>query len=161
MPSYRPLSRFVVPESPRWLLVKGRIDEVKQIVEAAAHFNKRDLPSDYETLLKPPPQEENSQDFFYLFKSRYLRRITICFLCIWFTMNLAYYGFILNMNTFGGNVYLNSVSELWQPQRTIPSAHSHSSIIRPAFIKHLLILFFFNYSHRNGENNFRFPRHEC
>ncbi|XP_075144927.1 organic cation transporter protein isoform X1 [Haematobia irritans] len=99
---------FVVPESPRWLLVKGRIEEVKRIIEAAAEFNNRQLPSDYEALLKPPPQEENSQDFFYLFKSRYLRRITICFLCIWFTMNLAYYGFILNMNTFGGNVYLNS-----------------------------------------------------
>lgn len=26
-------------------------------------------------------------------------------------MNLVYYGLILNMNTFGGNVYLNSVSE--------------------------------------------------
>ncbi|XP_073816234.1 organic cation transporter protein isoform X1 [Musca autumnalis] len=99
---------FVVPESPRWLLVKGRIDEVKEIIEAAAKFNKRELPSGYESLLKQPPQEENSQDFFYLFKSRYLRRITICFLFIWFTMNLAYYGFILNMNTFGGNVYLNS-----------------------------------------------------
>uniref|UniRef100_A0A1B0BL36 Major facilitator superfamily (MFS) profile domain-containing protein n=1 Tax=Glossina palpalis gambiensis TaxID=67801 RepID=A0A1B0BL36_9MUSC len=100
--------QFVVPESPRWLLVKGRIDEVKRIVEAAAAFNKRDLPTNYETMLQPPTQEVSSQDFMCLFRSSYLRRITICFLCIWFTMNLAYYGFILNMSTFGGNVYLNS-----------------------------------------------------
>uniref|UniRef100_A0A1A9VAY2 Major facilitator superfamily (MFS) profile domain-containing protein n=1 Tax=Glossina austeni TaxID=7395 RepID=A0A1A9VAY2_GLOAU len=99
---------FVVPESPRWLLVKGRIDDVKRIVEAAAAFNKRDLPTNYETMLQPPTQEVSSQDFMCLFRSSYLRRITICFLCIWFTMNLAYYGFILNMSTFGGNVYLNS-----------------------------------------------------
>ncbi|XP_017849314.1 organic cation transporter protein isoform X2 [Drosophila busckii] len=97
---------FVVPESPRWLLVKGRIEEVKRIIEAAAKFNGRQLPPDYQ--LTPPTQGSSSQDITYLFRSSYLRRITICFLCIWFTMNLVYYGFILNMSSFGGNVYLNS-----------------------------------------------------
>ncbi|KRF82949.1 organic cation transporter protein isoform X1 [Drosophila virilis] len=97
---------FVVPESPRWLLVKGRVEEVRRIIEAAAVFNGRQLPPDYQ--LTPPTQESSSQDFTYLFRSSYLRRISICFLCIWFTMNLVYYGIILNMSSFGGNVYLNS-----------------------------------------------------
>lgn len=101
--------RFVVPESPRWLLVKGRVEEVRRIIEAAAVFNGRQLPPDYQ--LTPPTQESSSQDFTYLFRSSYLRRISICFLCIWFTMNLVYYGIILNMSSFGGNVYLNSVSK--------------------------------------------------
>ncbi|TMW50138.1 hypothetical protein DOY81_004763, partial [Sarcophaga bullata] len=105
---YQRLQLFVVPESPRWLLVKGRVDEVKRIVQAAADFNKRELPPNFEAMLKPPTKEDSSQDFLCLFRIPYLRRITICFLCIWFTMNLAYYGFILNMSTFGGNVYLNS-----------------------------------------------------
>uniref|UniRef100_A0A0A1XIU6 Solute carrier family 22 member 21 n=2 Tax=Zeugodacus cucurbitae TaxID=28588 RepID=A0A0A1XIU6_ZEUCU len=99
---------FVVPESPRWLLVKGRIADVKTIVERAAKFNGRQLPSDYESMLKPPPQEDSSQNCISLFNSGYLRCVTICFLCIWFTMNLVYYGLILNMSSFGGNVYLNS-----------------------------------------------------
>ncbi|XP_055903253.1 organic cation transporter protein isoform X2 [Eupeodes corollae] len=99
---------FVVPESPRWLLCKGRVAEVKKIVESAAAFNGRQLPENYEKILTPPVQEESTHDFWCLFRSRYLRRITICFLLIWFTMNLVYYGLILNMNTFGGNVYLNS-----------------------------------------------------
>lgn len=47
-----------------------------------------------------------------LFRSKYLRLVSICFLCIWFTMNLVYYGLILNMNALGGNIYVNSVSEL-------------------------------------------------
>ncbi|KAH8361820.1 hypothetical protein KR200_001275, partial [Drosophila serrata] len=97
---------FVVPESPRWLLVKGRLDEVRRIIEAAAKFNGRQLPPDYQ--LSPPTQESSSQDVTYLFRSSYLRRISICFFCIWFTMNLVYYGIILNMSSFGGNVYLNS-----------------------------------------------------
>lgn len=104
------INRFVVPESPRWLLVKGRIDEVRRIIESAASFNGRQLPVDYQ--LTPPTQESSSQDFTYLFRSGYLRRISVCFFCIWFTMNLVYYGIILNMSSFGGNVYLNSVS--WQ-----------------------------------------------
>lgn len=104
------ICRFVVPESPRWLLVKGRIDEVRRIIESAASFNGRQLPVDYQ--LTPPTQESSSQDFTYLFRSGYLRRISVCFFCIWFTMNLVYYGIILNMSSFGGNVYLNSVS--WQ-----------------------------------------------
>ncbi|XP_055853826.1 organic cation transporter protein [Episyrphus balteatus] len=100
---------FVVPESPRWLLCKGRVQEVKKIVESAAAFNGRQLPENYEKILTPPVQEESTRhDFWCLFRSRYLRRITICFWLIWFTMNLVYYGLILNMNTFGGNVYLNS-----------------------------------------------------
>ncbi|KAH8360242.1 hypothetical protein KR093_011454, partial [Drosophila rubida] len=97
---------FVVPESPRWLLVKGRIEEVRRIIEAAASFNGRQLPADYQ--LTPPTQESSTQDVTYLFRSSYLRRISICFLCIWFTINLVYYGLILNMSSFGGNVYLNS-----------------------------------------------------
>ncbi|CAD6996408.1 organic cation transporter protein isoform X2 [Ceratitis capitata] len=99
---------FVVPESPRWLLVKGRIAEVKDIIQRAAKFNGRQLPTDFEAMLNPPPQEDSSQDCISLFKSGYLRCVTICFLCIWFTMNLVYYGLILNMSSFGGNVYLNS-----------------------------------------------------
>lgn len=98
-----------MPESPRWLLVKGHLDEVKQIIRSAAAFNKLPLDDNFDVLLKAPAPEVTSQNFLCLFRSSYLRRITICFLCIWFTMNLAYYGFILNMSTFGGNVYLNSV----------------------------------------------------
>ncbi|XP_017494621.1 PREDICTED: solute carrier family 22 member 21 isoform X2 [Rhagoletis zephyria] len=99
---------FVVPESPRWLLVKGHIAEVKVIVQRAAKFNGRQLPPDFESMLKPPSQEDSSQNCVSLFNSRYLSCVTICFLCIWFTMNLVYYGLILNMSSFGGNVYLNS-----------------------------------------------------
>ncbi|XP_055695059.1 organic cation transporter protein [Lutzomyia longipalpis] len=99
---------FVVPESPRWLLCKGRISEVKEVIKTAARINKRELPHNIEKLLKPPDDDEANEGFTDLFRSRYLRLITICFLCIWFTMNLVYYGLILNMNTFGGNVYLNS-----------------------------------------------------
>lgn len=103
--------RFVIPESPRWLLCKGRTTEVAAIIKKACIVNKRQVPTNIEKMLKPPPCKEVTEEgCITLFGTAYLRLITVCFLCIWFTMNLVYYGLILNMNTFGGNVYLNSVS---------------------------------------------------
>jgi MFS transporter, OCT family, solute carrier family 22 (organic cation transporter), member 4/5 len=101
----------VLPESPRWLLCKGRTAEVKKIVQKAAEFNGRALPDNIDKLLKQPiTQEDQQAGVLELFRSKYLRLVTFCFLCIWFTMNLVYYGLVLNMNSFGGNIYVNSVS---------------------------------------------------
>lgn len=105
------LFRFVVPESPRWLLCKGRISEVKEIIKKAAAFNNRELPDNLDKLLIPPRSDEDESDAVCnLFRTKYLRLVTFCFLCIWFTINLVYYGVILNMNSFGGNIYVTTVS---------------------------------------------------
>lgn len=104
-------NRFVVPESPRWLLCKGRVAEVKEIVKKAARLNNIELPENIDKILIPPSRdEETSTGVWELFSSKYLRTVTSCFLCIWFTMNLVYYGLVLNMSSFGGNIYVNSVS---------------------------------------------------
>lgn len=119
---FLPLSlvfRFVVPESPRWLLCKGRTQELKVILESAARMNNIELPQNLDKILKPPNSEKRNKGFLDLFRSKYLRLVSICFLCIWFTMNLVYYGLILNMNALGGNIYVNSVSELEEGATTI------------------------------------------
>jgi hypothetical protein len=84
---------------------------VKQILRSAARFNGRELPENLDKYLKPPCNfEQESSGVVELFRTKYLRLVTFCFLCIWFTMNLVYYGLVLNMNSFGGNIYVNSVS---------------------------------------------------
>lgn len=102
----------MIPESPRWLLCKGRTTEVATIIRKVCEINKRVCPPNIEKLLKPPPSSSGQTDHrcISLFGNSYLRLISICFPCIWFTINLVYYGLILNMNSFEGNVYLNSVS---------------------------------------------------
>ena len=40
----------MVPESPRWLVTKGRFDEALKILKGGAKMNKKTLPSDNEML---------------------------------------------------------------------------------------------------------------
>ncbi|CAE7446419.1 Slc22a13, partial [Symbiodinium microadriaticum] len=37
-------SVFVLPESPRWLLIQGRTKEAEEVMRAAAAYNGTDLP---------------------------------------------------------------------------------------------------------------------
>lgn len=101
-------NRFFIPESPRWLLCKGRIAEVKAIIQKACKLNGKEVPANIDALLKPSTQEEATKCI-TLFRSKYLLLITICFFVVWLTMNTVYYGIMLNMDEFGGNVYVNSV----------------------------------------------------
>lgn len=38
---------FVLPESPRWLLAKGRLEEALKILEVMARVNKKELPDSF------------------------------------------------------------------------------------------------------------------
>lgn len=100
--------RTVLPESPRWLLAKGRIEELKKIIETAARWNKRPLPPNYDKLLIPPPEEESSGSFIDLFKLEYLRT-TLLLMVAWYCFVLQYMALTLHIGEMGGNIYLTTV----------------------------------------------------
>lgn len=46
-------NRFrILPESPRWLLTMGKIDQVMEVLKEAARINKRPLPPNMDKVLK-------------------------------------------------------------------------------------------------------------
>lgn len=100
--------RYVLPESPRWLLAKGRVDELKKIIETAARWNKRTLPPNYERLLIVPEEEDSSGSFLDLFKLEYLRT-TLLLMVAWYALVLQYMAITLHIGEMGGNIYLTTV----------------------------------------------------
>lgn len=64
---------LVIPESPRWLLSKGKIDKAKKILLKGAAFNKKQVPkAAWEAVLSQDYQEGVQQmGFLDLFKGTY------------------------------------------------------------------------------------------
>ena len=102
----------LLPESPRWLLVKGRREEAEKIIEKARRFNKMEekvgpaetvVETDGETSDKASPGTVID-----LFRFPALRRTTVIMYYLWFTNNLVYYGFTLNAGKlFPGDLHIN------------------------------------------------------
>jgi OCT family organic cation transporter-like MFS transporter 4/5 len=110
-------SRWVLPESPRWLLAMGRTNEVMTILQKAANYNGRELPVNIDKQLLPNENdtETESVNVMDLFKTRQMRKKTLLLFVIWFSVYLVYYGLVLNLGNIGGDLYINSVSVSCQP----------------------------------------------
>uniref|UniRef100_A0A1B0CZU9 Major facilitator superfamily (MFS) profile domain-containing protein n=1 Tax=Phlebotomus papatasi TaxID=29031 RepID=A0A1B0CZU9_PHLPP len=97
-----------VPESPRWLLARGRTEELKEIINRIAARNKITLPDNYEKLLISPSDTDTTVSILDLFRGKLLRT-TLLMTVIWFSLVLLYFGITLHMNNLGGNIYINTI----------------------------------------------------
>jgi MFS transporter, putative metabolite:H+ symporter len=92
--------RFQLPESPRWLITRGRVDEAEQIVASMEQRARRRLPE------LPPVGEElplqsgerNATYLEILSNPTYLRR-TIILLLMWFVSFITVYGIGAGLTT--------------------------------------------------------------
>ncbi|XP_022072343.1 solute carrier family 22 member 5-like [Acanthochromis polyacanthus] len=102
----------VIPESPRWLLQKGRVEEAELVVRKAANWNRVPVPevifrarecSD----LMQNKEEEQTYTYMDLIRTRNMRNITISGVFIWMSVSMVFYGLSLNTSNLNGNIYLN------------------------------------------------------
>jgi len=82
-----------LPESPRWLLEKGRREEAEKVIQSAASVNKSNLePFRLSELhLSPNALKTDLWDLV----GPYLRWISFPLWIVWFTFGFSYYGVIL------------------------------------------------------------------
>ncbi|XP_071449649.1 organic cation transporter protein-like [Hetaerina americana] len=112
---------WIIPESPRWLLAMGRIEEVLVILKEATDANGRSPPLPADKFLaqanaqspssddKAPVEEAPKLGFLDLFRTPNIRKNSLLLYVIWFVLYFVYYGLVLNLSNIGGNIYVNTV----------------------------------------------------
>ncbi|KAG8573294.1 hypothetical protein GDO81_012345 [Engystomops pustulosus] len=98
---------WLLPESPRWLLTKGKNEKAKKILQKAASINRHNLPE--ELLIQSQEEKQKSGTMLDLFRIPSLRKVTIVMSFVWFVNSLVYYGLSLNVGSFGLDIYLTQL----------------------------------------------------
>ncbi|XP_032876319.1 solute carrier family 22 member 13-like [Amblyraja radiata] len=96
---------WLLPESARWLIMKGQKEEAKRYLRRAALLNKRVF---NESLTDKVFIEKKTQQIavWDLFRISSLRRVTLLLTFIWFVNCFVYYGLSFSVGSFGKNIYL-------------------------------------------------------
>ena len=112
---------FIVPESPRWLLTKGRLNRFKSIIFAAATSNRKSIPQTFiddiveqsEVFTNPPNSPNNQQSqsvtIFSLLRFPNMVFKTLILFFTWFVINTVYYGITMNLTSMPGDPFVKVV----------------------------------------------------
>ncbi|KAM7378868.1 hypothetical protein PAMP_004462 [Pampus punctatissimus] len=94
-----------IPESARWLLGQGRIEEGNKLIRKVAAINKQKIP---DNLLDKVTDERpiESGGIKALFASAVLIKYLFIISFVWFSLNLGYFSLVLNVGKFGLNIFL-------------------------------------------------------
>ncbi|KAL4235002.1 hypothetical protein ACF0H5_006641 [Mactra antiquata] len=104
--------KCVFPESVRWLCIKGRREEAKDVIETWAKWNKLKLSENFFDKVfaesdEDEPQRQTQGSILNMFTSRVLfMRTTVIFL-LWIIVTCGYYGLAFNAGDLGSDLYLN------------------------------------------------------
>ncbi|XP_076730955.1 organic cation/carnitine transporter 2 isoform X3 [Maylandia zebra] len=104
------LSDRLIPESPRWLVSKGRLQEAERLLRSAALENGVEAPP--VIFLSANVQQSDSKkaetlNFLDLLKAKSIRSVTLILWFLWLSTHVTYSGLSFNMSTLYGNPFLN------------------------------------------------------
>ena len=95
---------YFMPESPRWLLSKGKNQAAVEVLKLACKFNQRPYqPSLY---IEKEDGKEQKASFFDLFRKRPIRRNTFGLCTVWFVICFSYFGLMYHKPQFDWNPYV-------------------------------------------------------
>ncbi|GFQ65411.1 organic cation transporter protein [Trichonephila clavata] len=105
------LAYRILPESPRWLLMKGKMVELEKILRHAAEVNGREIKGDLRDLLvvddKGEEEKQKTRTLLDVLRLPKMRNRTFNMIYLWVVNSFMYYGLSFNTNDLAGNPYLN------------------------------------------------------
>ncbi|TRY62217.1 hypothetical protein TCAL_03184 [Tigriopus californicus] len=101
---------FFVPESPKWFLAVGKLDQAERALRQGANINGLVWKEDT-VLFRTSKDDEKASiftGFYHLLATPNMRKKALIQFYLWFTCSLVYYALTLNVGTlFPGNTYIN------------------------------------------------------
>lgn len=101
---------FCLPESTRWLLSKGRIEESKKDIQKRAQINgRKSIPQEVwnENAIVLQEKIQNSWSLMNLFKPKIILKRSINMFFQWFSVTMSYYGLLFASTGLSGDPYVN------------------------------------------------------
>ncbi|PZC70816.1 hypothetical protein B5X24_HaOG214833 [Helicoverpa armigera] len=106
------LTPCVVPESARWLIAQGRIDEAIKIMQKCERINKKKIPDEVieefrvtATEIAKAEQECKNYSVLDLVKTPRLRRHSILLVLIWMSIAMVFDGHVRNVGSLGLDMF--------------------------------------------------------
>ncbi|XP_031136494.1 solute carrier family 22 member 4-like isoform X1 [Sander lucioperca] len=143
---------WLIPESPRWLVSRGRFQEAELLLRSAALENRVEAPHVIflsANVEKATSEKAESPNFLDLLRTANIRQITFILWLMWFSLSVSYFGLSFNMSGLYGNPFLNyflvtavelpAYAASWLAARSLPRRLSYISFTLLGALALLLI----------------------
>ncbi|KAL8620054.1 hypothetical protein ACOMHN_015336 [Nucella lapillus] len=98
-----------LPESVRWLAVKGHVTKAERVLCKVAKWNGRPAPtfSAVEAMCSHYSKHQKIYNYLHIFSTPQMLKISLVFGTMWFFCSASYYGASYGIKNLSGNFFLN------------------------------------------------------
>jgi len=103
---------YFLPESPRWLIARGKTEQARALMMKAAKQNGKSIDLSNHVIKSPKVDESAKQPelgFADLFKTKDILIITIIMFFCWPIITMGYYGLGMSMTKLGSNIFVTFI----------------------------------------------------